>query len=308
MSRRRIPRSFRTLAPLLLIAVGLMLFAGGGQAEAQESGCTPIDRGGVTCRIGDGDRPSPGPGGRTITTTSPPGPRFVWLNLLLTCDASLASGWTALPDLDSAIFDLTLVPGAGDPAEPGVLWIGELIHPTLGATNSGYLSCVGDAEPLPALPPPLPTAAEIWGAALTFEPAVNLDPYVRGLTGLETYMWYEGPTADTLALTLNGYGVVATVTATEFRWEMGAPSREGESLYRSAIPGSPDVPAATHTYNQPAEVLVVHETLWAGSAVLTGPGLPIGGVTVDLGEAILATARDYDVIEVRTPVVPGRGD
>jgi hypothetical protein len=35
--------------------------------------------------------------------------------------------------------------------------------------------------------------------------------------------------------------------------------------------------------------------------------VPAGGITVDLGTATLVVARDYDVIEVRTPVVGGDG-
>ena len=303
----RIPRARSLgLAAVLAVVALLMSLVAVGPASAQNSECNPLDRGGTRCRIGDGGGGAPEPGGRTISTRSPPGPRFVWLNLLLSCDAATSSGWTPLTDLDSAIFDLSILPGIGDPAEPGVLWIGELIDPITGGTNTGYLSCVGDGEALPALPPPLPTAGEIWGAALTFDPAVNLDPYVRGLTGLETFMWYEGPTSDSLTLTLNGYGVQADIVAAEFRWDMGADSRTGDRAYISSIPGSADGPAAEHTYAQPEDVVVVHETLWTGSAVLTGPGLPPGGVVVDLGEAVLATARAYSVIEVRTPVVRGQ--
>ena len=79
----------------------------------------------------------------------------------------------------------------------------------------------------------------------------------------------------------------------------------GQQLYVSPTPGSAPDPAATHVYNLPGPVVVVHETLWSGTAVLTGPGLPAGGLSIDLGSAVLATARAYDVIEVRTPLVRG---
>ena len=140
---------------------------------------------------------------------------------------------------------------------------------------------------------------------LTFEPAVNLDPFVRGLTGLETYMWYEGPTGDTVTITLNGYTVTATIAAVEYRWDMGAPDRAGVTTHVATAPGSATAPAAMHVYAEPAETFIIHEVLWSGSSVVTGPGVPGGGITVDLGEATLSTARDYDVIEVRTPLTGG---
>ena len=293
---RRIVRSLSAVL-IALAATAVVSPPAGAQ------GCTPIDRSGTTCRIGDGSNSPPAPGERSVSTESPPGPTFVWLNLLIPCEAATSGGWTPLTDLDSAIFDLSFGPGVADPVEPGVIWIGELVDPATGPTNSGYLSCVGAGEAVPALPPPPPTADEIWGAALTFEPQVNLDPYVRGLTGLETHMWYEGPLSDSVSLSLNGYGVTATIAAVEFRWDMGGASREGVQSYATAEPGSAASPAALHTYSQPGAVVVIHEIVWAGSAVLTGPGLPAGGVVVDLGTATLATARAYDVIEVRTPVV-----
>jgi hypothetical protein len=282
------------------------LAAGLSPASAQTSGCSIIDRGGTECSIIDPGTPAPpAPGETSVRNSSPPGPRFVWLNILLACDAAVSSGWTPISDLDAAVFDFSLAAGSGEPAEPGELWIGELYLPTSGGTNSGFISCVGVGSAAPPQPPPLPTAGEIWGEALTFEPEVNIDPYVRGLTGLETYLWYEGPTSDAVSLTLNGYGVAAQIEAVEFRWDVGGESREGGQVYASPVPGSAEDPAAVHTYAIPADVTLVHEILWVGSAVLSGPGLPAGGVTIDLGQAFLTTARAYDVIEVRTPLVRG---
>lgn len=300
---RRHPMS--VFASMAVIAASLFFVA--GPAQAQDGSCSGLDRAGTECSIIDVLRPgAPVPGGPPVLrSSSPPGPTFVWLNLLLTCDAATSSGWTSLTNLASAIFDISLLAGAGPPADPGVVWIGELIDPVTGGTNTGYLSCVGTGDAPPPLPPPLPTAGEIWGEALTFEPSVNLDPYVRGLTGLETFMWYEGPTSDSVALILNGYAVTAQIDAVEFSWDTGGLSRDGVQLYVSATPGSADDPAADHIYAQPEDVVVIHEIVWTGTAVVTGPGLPAGGTTIDLGQAVLAIARDYDVIEVRTPLVGG---
>ncbi len=292
-----------------IVPVGDMVGTMLGSSPATAQKCSALDRNGTRCNIADElnpKRPKPG-GGTVVTTKSPPGPRFVWLNLLLSCDASVARGWTAMNDLGAAILDLSFLSPTATPASPGVLWIGELVDPVSGGTNSGYISCVGTGRGLPPLPPPIPTADEIWGAALTFEPQVNLDPYIRGLTGLETFMWYEGPTADTVTIGLNGYTVTASIQAARFHWDMGGDGRSGNRTYTTSQAGSADHPAASHTYALPGPVVVVHEIIWTGTSVLTGPGLPAGGITVDLGQAVLATARAYDVIEVRTPVVSGKG-
>jgi len=292
-------------ATLFFVVAALVLPTGSTPAAAQTAGCSGLDRQGTSCSIADGNTPPPPTpgGGPIIDTTSPPGPRFVWLNTLVPCDAGAGSNWASRDDLDIVISDGNLGSGDPPPDEPGVIWLGELIDPTRGRTNTGFVSCVGEGSALPALPPPLPTAGEIWGAALTFEPQINVDPYVRGLTGLETYLWYEGPTSDTVTITLNGYTVTAQIDVAEFRWDTGAESRDGNQSYASAAPGSAESPAATHLYALPANVVIVHEILWTGTSVVTGPGVPGSGVPIDLGQAVVSIARAYDVIEVRTPLV-----
>lgn len=311
--RRRQPTSRRrpTLAPLRLLlavlVVASILVVGGPPTEAAQPpwGCNPLDRGGTTCRIGGGGG-DPGPGETTQTSTSPPGPTFRRLKVPSppVCEAAGGGGWIPLTDVDAAIFDLGILPGSPDPVEEGQFWILELVTPDGVPQNTGFIACVGDGAPAPPSPPPLPTAGEIWGAwedARTFEPAVNLDPFVRGLTGLDTLMWYAGPTSDSLAIAINGYGVDAEIAAVEFVWDMGAPSREGVQVYASPIPD----PGEVHVYAQPVEAVVIHRIVWTGEAVITGPGLPAGGIVLDLGEALLSVGRAYDVIEVRTPVISG---
>ncbi len=309
MIRRLPPPRRAALVPALLLIVAAVAGVGGVGPEPAAAmpeppgDCTYIEPSGTRCRIGTGG-PPPADGEHVVRAiASPPAPFFRPLRYPVpTCDADGAGGWTPLTDLASAVFDLTSTL-APDPVEPGYILLLELNSPAGVGQNTGFLTCVGDGEPEPALPPPLPTAGEIWGEALTYEPAVNLDPFVRGLTGLETYMWYEGATADTVTLTLNGYVVTATIGTVGFAWDMDGPGRDGVAIHRSTVPGSADAPAATHLYAEPEEVTVIHEITWTGTSVVTGPGLPPGGLVVDLGTAVLATARDYQVIEVRTPLV-----
>ncbi|MCP3988658.1 MAG: hypothetical protein GY724_06280 [Actinomycetia bacterium] len=305
MNRRSTRVQLLTLTAVVMLLATLV--AGPSPATAQTGGCSIIDRGGTDCSIiAPGAPPPPGPGESTGPhVTAPPAPYFMWLRIRLPCDAANSTGWTPVSNLAAAIGDFPLAADSGEFEEPGLLRIGELNLPFGIKTNTGFIACVAAGLPDPPYPPPLPTAQEIWGEALTFEPAVNVDPYIRGLTGLETYLWYEGVDTDSVVITLNGYGVAAEIEAIEFRWDVGGESREGESFYSRPFPGSADDPAAVHTYAVPAEVIIVHEVVWEGSATITGPGLPAGGIPLDLGQAVLATARAYDVIEVRTPLVRG---
>ncbi|MEM7337679.1 MAG: hypothetical protein AAF467_03460 [Actinomycetota bacterium] len=294
----------RTIAAAVtfVIAATILAIIGPSPAAAQNGSCSGIDRNGTECRISAGVAPSaPAPGTTSLRAVTGPQPYFRWLRYGTVCE--VGGGSTPTADIGSVIFDLNALNAAGPPANPGVLWVAELFEADGTRTNSGFVSCTPDDADQPPAPPPLPTADEIWGAALTFEPTVNTDPFVRGLTGLETYFWYEGPTADAVTITLNGYSVSATIQAEEFTWDTGAESRDGGQLYVSAAPGSADAPAAEHTYALPDDVVIVHEITWSGSATIGGPGLPPGGIGVDLGVATLSTARAYDVIEIRAPLV-----
>jgi len=291
------------------LAITSVIAAPAMPASAQTSGsgnCSGLNRVGTNCRLttgsgGSASRPSPGSSNVSYHGNAAPPPRFIWLNTLVPCDASQPDGWTPVPDLIAASADLAAA-GVTTPATPGQIWMGELFDPASGPTNTGFAGCVQVGGALPPQPT-LPQAGDIWAAALTFVPDVNLDPLVRGLTGLETHLWYSGPTSDTVALTLNGFSTQASIVAETFAWDMDGPDRNGRQLRSSGVAGSRERPAASHTYALPGTMDIHHQIQWSGRAVLTGPGLPSGGVGMDLGTATLSVARDYDVIEVRAPVV-----
>ena len=300
-----IRRTHIRVAILALVLALAATVAGPLPATAQEGPCTGIDRSGTRCRLSDGAAPAPAAGEVVVRSSGAAGPTFQVIAGITPCEAAGGAGWTPQEPLSAVFFDIPLFLGAAPFTEPGQLALAELILPSGVATDTGYLSCVGDGDPLPAPPPAPPTTAEIWDEALTFEPEVNLDPFVRGLTGLETFMWYEGPTVDSVVLSLGGYTVNAAIETDAYRWDMDGPDRDGEHVYQSTSPGSADAPAADHTYALSASMTVVHEVDWSGTATLFGPGIPAGGVTFDLGTATVATAREYEVIEVRTPLVRG---
>ena len=283
-----------------LVGLGALVSPAGAQTQ-----CTTLDPLGTKCSITDLiEQPMPEPGTSIVRSQAPPGPRFVWLNTYIGCEAESADQWSVVTSISQALRSLTSVYSTSDANVPGEVWVGELVDPSSGGTDHGYIGCVEVATAGPAKPPPIPTAEQIWGQALTGVPSVKLDPFVRGLTGMETRMWYEGAVSDSVQLTLDGYWITADIEAVGFSWEMGGPDLAGRSIQQSNHPGSADNPAATHTYASASDVRIIHEVVWVGTAVMGGPGIP-GSVIVDLGEAKLFTARDYEVIQVRTPVVRG---
>ena len=63
--------------------------------------------------------------------------------------------------------------------------------------------------------------------------------------------------------------------------------------------GTPDAPAAEHTYETTGTFRLGVATRWSASAVMTGPGLATP-LTIDLGTAIVTNGRDYPVVQVRS--------
>ena len=267
--------------------------------------CSAVDPLGTRCSVTDETKHSaPTPGTTTVRSQAPPGPRYVWVNTSIRCEAETADQWSQVNSISNSLRSISSIYRTSEAIVPGEVWVGELVDPRLGGTDAGYIGCVADGTSGPPKPPPLPTAEQIWGEALTYVPPINLDPKVRGLTGMETRMWYSGPTSDSVDLTLNGYWIRAEIRAVGFGWDMGGANLDGSTTQYSTAAGSPDSPAATHTYTAASNVRIIHEVTWVGNATMGGPGIP-GAVDIDLGQAVLATARDYEVIQVRTPLVPG---
>lgn len=274
-------------------------------AGAQQA-CSSLNPGGARCSIRDQlNPPIPEPGSAVLRTNAPPGPRFVWLNTAVPCEAATVSGWVSAPSISRALGTISSSYSTIDLQVPGEIWIGELVDPGSGPQDQGWIGCVAPGDDGPPKPPPIPTPAEIWGAVLTFVPDVHLDPHIRGLTGLETRMWYEGPTGDSITLNLNGYTVSASIEAVGFGWDMGGRDLDGVSQHFASEPGTALGPAATHTFARPAQVSIVHDVTWAGRATISGRGVS-AGIAVDLGQALLIVARHYEVIEIRTPLVGGQ--
>lgn len=150
-----------------------------------------------------------------------------------------------------------------------------------------------NAPPTPPPPPAPPTMAEITALAQAEvrAPTVGVSPPGDGLTGLETWYWYEGQSQVSVETSIRGYAVTATMTPTHYFWQTG------EELLGSPVPGSSSVPAAYWTYQTKNDYRVFVQVVWDGTWAFEGFGATASG---DLATIRATGARDYTVNEVRS--------
>ncbi len=191
---------------------------------------------------------------------------------------------------------LCTVPGpAGQPV------FGFLYHlvgtdPT-GAIVDDRFECVafvnGDPTQRPAAPPvpAVPTFGEAWNSVQLPPPAVTLDPARRGITGLDTRISTGGATTVTISATIRGYTITGTATLDH---------------YSISVDGQPATDAGTghYTFETKGNHTVAVSAVWHGVAAITGPDLPGGLPTVDLGNATITSTRTYPVNEIRSVLQP----
>jgi hypothetical protein len=166
----------------------------------------------------------------------------------------------------------------------------------------GRCVAVGPAGPeLPALPP-APSIGEIWRAALRQIPPtrIGINPRPTGLTGLDTWLWYEGPAELQVSTSIGPWTVTGTARVQDVVFEMG----DGRTA-RATGPGSEADPAARYVYETKGRYTIVATARWGADFVLTGPGLPPR--PTPMGVAVLRSSEDYPVQEVRGLLVPERG-
>jgi hypothetical protein len=158
-----------------------------------------------------------------------------------------------------------------------VFWV--LTRPD-GTAGGQYLQdeCV---DPPPSPPP---DAASVLALADLPRPPVVTNPQAGGLVGLENWFWHEGITEVPVAVTIDGWTATSTARATTFTW-----SFDGTTV-SATTPGSPEQPAARHTFTRQGSHGITLTVTWEASFTLTGFGqtivTPLGAV--DLAGPTLA--------------------
>jgi hypothetical protein len=128
-------------------------------------------------------------------------------------------------------------------------------------------------------------------------PHAGINPRPTGLTGLETWLWYDGPHEVAISTGVRGWIVTGRARVVEMTFDMG----EGREV-SSGTGGSEAEPAARYVYETKGDYEVVVTARWEADVVLTGPGLPSGRPT-PIGSAVLRASESYPVQEVRGHLV-----
>lgn len=153
-------------------------------------------------------------------------------------------------------------------------------------------------------------AAEIVRRAPRGTPVSN--PLTRGLTGLDTWLWYDGGVEIppfTLTFDDPGSGIRLEVQAwarlETFTWDMG----DG-TIVTSASPGSdtdlPHSAAATHRYERKGDYTITFTAAWNGTyrwRLLPG-GAWSGLIPFAGNPATISTSTPYHVAEIRAILQP----
>jgi hypothetical protein len=275
-------RSLSIVVMLLAMWPGVAAAVGGDTGEPTGGGAVAGD----TILVGI-IAPGQEAGSGTVSAGDPNGPapyKYLWL-------PPTTGGLAPIDPICDA--------GFGTPGQPYTLVVQDLA----GNIVNMEARCVaiGPAGPvLPALPP-VPSIGEIWRAALRQipPPKIGINPRPTGLTGLETWLWYEGPEELQVSASIGPWTVTGTARVQEVTFEMG----EGRTA-KADRAGSESEPAARYVYETKGEYRVVATARWGADFVLTGPGLLPR--PTPMGIAVLRSSEDYPVQEVRGLLVPDR--
>ena len=169
-------------------------------------------------------------------------------------------------------------------------------------------------------PVDLPDVQEV-ARSLVPETVVRFNPSVRGLTGLDTWLWYDPGTDGwqeedghiTASVTLDGYTVTAEAWLRGMTWDMGNGDAVNYTItgtelgpissgaYAAVVADEED-PPRMYMYETLGDYTVTLTATWVGqwwftdnTGALAGP-FPLG--TVDFSDSLL-----YNVIEVRSVLV-----
>jgi hypothetical protein len=185
-----------------------------------------------------------------------------------------------------------------DPTGQGQLYWLEATSNDTGALVEERFQCVAPGEP--AVPPPLPSRAEIWQATPVPQPVIHVSPHIDGLVGLDTWLWGDEHPAVTIGLSLRGWSVTGTAVPSEWVFE----TSDG-GYYSADNPGSEDFPVGNHLFSRHGTYGISHTVSWDGGFTVSGYGFSF---EVDGLARSFSAERDYDVIEIEAVIGPAGGD
>jgi hypothetical protein len=148
--------------------------------------------------------------------------------------------------------------------------------------------------------PQLPTLEEAWRAARLEAPTIRLDPSARGITGLDTRIWTDGPSSIAVSASVRGYAIIGTATVAGYTVRV-----DDEPPVTAGVSGDAAHPIAHHTFETKGRHLVRVGVVWRGRATFAGPDLA-EPIEVDIGAATITSTRVYQVNEVRSILLPHR--
>jgi hypothetical protein len=163
-------------------------------------------------------------------------------------------------------------------------------------TNEAVTTKVTCPDPtlrnLLSLPTVPPAPSTVWDQVPLPMPEVRVNPRPAGLTGLDTFFWYDQPATESLQLALDGFTVTVDARVVRLRWRTG----DGGELI-STVPGSAVHPAVQHIYESKGNYTVGLDVTWSGTYRFAGPGVDPG--TAPLGERTFSGQTTYAVAEIR---------
>jgi hypothetical protein len=127
-------------------------------------------------------------------------------------------------------------------------------------------------------------------------PGLGVNPPNKGLTGLDTWLWYQGASQVGVSTGIGVWSITGTAYLTSVHYETG------DGATYDAGPGSPADPAVRHIYQTKGTYQLTVTGRWEADVVLSGPGLP--GAGVPIGTAVLRSTFSYPVVEIRSVLVP----
>lgn len=179
----------------------------------------------------------------------------------------------------------------------------EIIRYYLPGTNTlvdTVSRCIeGDAPGDPGPPPP-PSPTEVFRSAPLTVPEVHVNPTVRGLVGLETWLWW-GADVDTPALTAQAgeWSASIEVDAPTIVWDLG----NGDVVEGQGAGTGAEDPSLRYVYESACDCTITLTVEWSGTVTLTHPLAP-APIVESVGPVAMTATTTY-AVEEREAVIVG---